>query len=137
MIKEKGDETIMKRRKFKKTKKRKVIPDYITKIQINCDEVKEECEKRGFEVFFKCEGTVLEIRSKYDSWIAPITNNSIELYHDTKKGRHYQNRYWDIDFLLESTKSHDWYQRKVRGCNTVDYVMHKYNNGDIPKFKVN
>lgn len=129
-----------RRRKLKRGKTIKVIPDYVNNVEFNFEEIKNECEKYGFECFFKAEGKVLEVKSKYDNWIIPVDNTKriIKLYHDVKGSKtHLQNIFFDCKFLLNSTCSHDFYKSKRRGGNIVDDVMYRSTHGKIPRFKVN
>jgi len=125
-------------RRFKKERRVKVIPkDNI--VDWNFENIKKIAEQNNIQMFVKANGQVLEFKSKYDKWMCSTSDQRfLKLYHDTKSGGcHLQNTFFDCLFMLNSTKSHDWFKQKIRGSNVVDNVLYKSMNGKIPRFKVN
>lgn len=129
----------MKRKKFRKEKKVKVVPEGNV-VEFDFEKIKRLAEENGIKAYLKADGTVIEFKSQYGSWISTVSRGMefIKLYHDVKDGkRHLQNVFFDFNFLCKSTHDHDWYKTKRKGGNSVDYVFEKYNNGLIPRFKAN
>lgn len=126
-----------RRRRVKRERKELVIP-IGHKVVFDYEEVKRLAKENGLQVYLKGNGTVLEIKSKINTWICSTdTEDVINLYHLTYDGgKHFQRSFLDYKFLFESVKRHDEFKTMEDKKNRVFNIFKMLNTGSVPRIRM-